>query len=922
MDHAQNFDFPETKQSEMHRNFREFMTYVARRLIDKILILTLSAGGVFLALSLYSYEPSDISLNSIPTYPQSYNWMGIAGAYSADLMLQLWGYASYLWVVFLTLWACIKYEQQKHPAFALKHMQMRQSIFFALLSVTVASGFMAILMGSAFLPTGSGGVFGLFISQIAQTGIIPLDITQCALSLMMALFFMQLAIGKEHNLLRLLSVPLMLSWHIPSYLFSKKRKNPPPSADHVVIKRDNPHARQAHDGTELLDLQRIIAESPDLSAEFAENITRDDALSDPNDIELSFMAPQAQPQAQPADEDGDEYEEYDEYEEEYDADEDDYQPAPLQDIAVQQDEETIDWGALLSETEEEEYEAEYETDAYDADDDDADDDDADDDDDDADDDDAVEYASDNKNIYALGGNGAYSSDDDDDAYEADDDADIYDEYDDEDEIASQPVAYQREVRNLTPEQLADKARHNFALPSINLLEPLDSEATSISDADIEKTAEKLEQLLHSFKIKGAINGAQSGPIITMYEFEPAPGVKTSQVVALTDDVARAMSVDSVRIAPVSGKSVIGIELPNPKASIVSLRDILSARAFGQHNGKLPIILGKNIGGKDMVVDLAKMPHLLIAGTTGSGKSVGVNAMILSLLYRYRPDQCRLIMIDPKMLELSVYNDIPHLLTPVVTDPKRAIVALKWAIREMERRYQLMSECNARNIINYNSKLDKDTAEPLPYIAIIIDEMADLMLVAGKEIEVLLQRLAQMARAAGIHLITATQRPSVDVLTGVIKANFPSRISYQVTSKFDSRTILGDGGAENLLGQGDMLFLPGGGKMQRIHGPFVTDEDVENVCDFLRNQMPTEYINGLTEEQPQDFVIDKGNKDQLYDQAVALVMREQKASTSYIQRQLQIGYNRAARLIEQMEAEGILSEANSAGKRQILIDHAA
>jgi len=467
----------------------------------------------------------------------------------------------------------------------------------------------------------------------------------------------------------------------------------------------------------------------------------------------------------------------------------------------------------------------------------------------------------------------------------------------------------------------------------------------------------LENVLDDYGVKGEIVSVRPGPVVTMYELEPAPGLKASRVIGLADDIARSMAALSARVSTVPGRSVIGIELPNEHREKVVLREILSSRDFGDSNMRLPLALGKDIGGDSMVANLAKMPHLLIAGTTGSGKSVAINTMILSLLYKLTPQECRMIMIDPKMLELSVYDGIPHLLSPVVTDPKKAVVALKWTVGEMEERYRKMSKMGVRNIEGYNGRVrealakselfsrtvqtgfDKDTGEPifeteettpeaLPYIVVIVDEMADLMMVAGKEIEACIQRLAQMARASGIHLIMATQRPSVDVITGTIKANFPTRISFQVTSKIDSRTILGEMGAEQLLGMGDMLYMAGGAKITRCHGPFVSDEEVEEIVNHLKAFGAPDYINGVVEgpdedkENSIDAVLglggDTDGEDALYDTAVAIVAKDRKCSTSYIQRKLAIGYNKAARLVEQMEDQGLVSAANHVGKREILI----
>jgi len=500
---------------------------------------------------------------------------------------------------------------------------------------------------------------------------------------------------------------------------------------------------------------------------------------------------------------------------------------------------------------------------------------------------------------------------------------------------------------------------SYAQPSLDLLEMPDTNpasATMNRDA-LQQNAQMLASVLEDFGVRGEIVKVRPGPVVTLYELEPAPGTKTSRVIGLADDIARSMSAISVRVAVVPGRNVIGIELPNQRRELVFLRELLASEAAEKSSGKLNLALGKDIGGLPVIADLARMPHLLIAGTTGSGKSVAVNTMILSLLYRLSPDECKFIMIDPKMLELSVYDHIPHLLTPVVTESGKAVVALKWTVREMEDRYRAMSQMGVRNISGYNQRLeaarkkgeelkrrvqtgfDTETGQPiyeeqpldmnpLPFIVVVVDEMADLMLVAGKDIEAAVQRLAQMARAAGIHLIMATQRPSVDVITGTIKANFPTRISFQVTSKIDSRTILGEQGAEQLLGQGDMLYMAGGGRITRVHGPFVSDEEVESVVNSLKSQGEPFYIPEVTEETDEAPIggNPKGNSgDELYDQAVALVAREGKASTSFIQRHLQIGYNRAARIIEKMEAEGVVSKANRTGRREVLIpqgDYAA
>jgi DNA segregation ATPase FtsK/SpoIIIE, S-DNA-T family len=503
-----------------------------------------------------------------------------------------------------------------------------------------------------------------------------------------------------------------------------------------------------------------------------------------------------------------------------------------------------------------------------------------------------------------------------------------------------------------------RSSSGFQVPSLNLLAaPRASERSTLSSDEIQENATRLEVVLGDFGVRGEIINARPGPVVTLYELEPAPGIKSSRVISLADDIARSMSALSARVAVVSGRNAIGIELPNPVREKVYLRELLASRDYVETGFRLPLCLGKAIGGEAVMVDLARMPHLLIAGTTGSGKSVAINTMILSLLYRLHPDQCRLIMVDPKMLELSVYDGIPHLLTPVVTDPKKAVVALKWAVREMEERYKKMSKLGVRNIDGYNARVaeankkgeklnrtihtgyNRDTGqaiyeneeldlEPLPYIVVIVDEMADLMMVAGKDIEGAVQRLAQMARAAGLHVVLATQRPSVDVITGTIKANFPTRISFQVTSKIDSRTILGEQGAEQLLGQGDMLYMAGGGRISRVHGPFVSDEEVEKVVRHLKSQGQPEYLEAVTAEEPTDedgnpvfdaTAMGGGEGGDLYSQAVAIVTRDRKASTSYIQRRLQIGYNRAASLMERMEQEGVVGQPNHAGKREILVE---
>ena len=496
----------------------------------------------------------------------------------------------------------------------------------------------------------------------------------------------------------------------------------------------------------------------------------------------------------------------------------------------------------------------------------------------------------------------------------------------------------------------DLSNGDYELPSIKLLSlPPKGKKTALSETALTQNAKMLETVLEDFGVNGNIIEIRPGPVVTLYELEPAAGTKSSRVIGLADDIARSMSAISTRIAVIPGRNAIGIEMPNTYRETVYFREMLEHSDFAASEAKLPMALGKNIGGEPIIVDLAKMPHLLVAGTTGSGKSVAINTMIMSLLYRLTPDECKFIMIDPKMLELSVYDGIPHLLSPVVTEPGKAVVALKWTVKEMENRYRLMNNHAVRNIEGYNKKLrearargeqltrkvqtgfNPDTGEPiieeqdldmneLPFIVVVVDEMADLMIVAGKEIEGSIQRLAQMARAAGIHIIMATQRPSVDVITGVIKANFPTRISFQVTSRIDSRTILGEQGAEQLLGQGDMLYMAGGGRITRVHGPFVSDKEVEEVVAYLKLQGSPSYIEDVTRDESEETGLgEDGEADEMYDMAVAIVARDRKASTSYIQRCLKIGYNRAASIIEQMERQGVVSAANHVGKREVLVE---
>lgn len=552
-----------------------------------------------------------------------------------------------------------------------------------------------------------------------------------------------------------------------------------------------------------------------------------------------------------------------------------------------------------------------------------------------------------------------ADDDTDGDDEADDDVPDDDDARDGPRLESKPKkrVEAKKVKKTTEQSALDlRARKGaYTMPSLSMMQKAPARSVrQLSEAALEQNARLLESVLADYGVKGEIIRVRPGPVVTLYEFEPAAGVKSSRVIGLSDDVARSMSAISARISVITGRSALGVELPNAHRETVYMRDLCEDAAYKNTEAKLPLVLGKDISGEPIIADLAKMPHVLVAGTTGSGKSVAINTMIMSLMYHHTPEQCKFIMIDPKMLELSVYDNIPHLLAPVVTEPGKAVVALKWAVKEMENRYRLMSALGVRNIDNYNKRLeearkkgeeltrsvqtgfDAETGKPimekqpldmtaLPFIVVIVDEMADLMLVAGKEIEGSIQRLAQMARAAGIHIIMATQRPSVDVITGVIKANFPTRISFQVTSKIDSRTILGEQGAEQLLGQGDMLYMAGGGRITRVHGPFISDKEVEDIVAYLRTQGSPVYDNAVTYDPEEEgeaggmFDEDESEADRaLYEQAKEFVIRDNKGSTSYVQRRLKIGYNRAARIIEKLEQEGIVGPANHVGKREVLV----
>jgi len=555
----------------------------------------------------------------------------------------------------------------------------------------------------------------------------------------------------------------------------------------------------------------------------------------------------------------------------------------------------------------------------------------------------------------------YSNKDDYDEFYDEDEEEYEEEEEEEEPIKKKRSLFKKKKKPLVqrPTRLSRQTRlplssdeSQYTIPPIELLQWPENnynDEPDLSEEALEKNAKLLESVLADFGVYGQITKVSPGPVVTLYELEPSPGTRSSRVISLADDIARNMSAASVRVAVIQGRNVIGIELPNKSREIVYLRELLSSEEYTDHKGSIPLVLGKDISGSPIITDMARMPHLLVAGTTGSGKSVAINTMILSLLYRLPPQKCRFIMIDPKMLELSVYEGIPHLLAPVVTDPKKAVVALKWTVREMEERYRAMSKLGVRNVDGYNMRLkeaakndenlmrtvqtgfDKETGKPiyeeqpldltpLPYIVVIVDEMADLMMVAGKDIEATIQRLAQMARAAGIHILMATQRPSVDVITGTIKANFPTRVSFQVTSKIDSRTILGEQGAEQLLGLGDMLYMAGGGRVTRVHGPFVSDNEVEEVVKFLKTQGEPEYLDEVTKDTSEGssdaFGSSGGSGDDIYDKAVDIVLRTQRASISFVQRKMSIGYNRAATLIERMEEEGIISAADHVGRREV------
>lgn len=781
-----------------------------KRSFQELLGLCLILMTVALVLALASYSPIDASLNTatlqIPT-----NWLGLFGAYCADIMLQFFGLATFVWIMVIAIWG---YRLVRQQSFALSPIRWIAAFISTLCFGMVLTGF------PIFDPHLKTSTSSIFVDIPSQGGVLSFLLFWNArkfLALNHMLFLLKPA------LLSLFFIGFMCAWYAAGLSLKQLKR---------AILRVCRAVRWIY-----ITLAHFISVVFAFGKE--EKYSKRDALSEWDNAHQKVR-----------------FETVDEIPE-------------------------IDWRHM---------------------------------------------------------------DDDDGAY--DDDVSDFSTatHEDSPKIAS-PKAKKSNFK--LPEHLMNTG--DYHLPPLDLLDKTIQKAQAIMPEILQEQARLLESVLGEFGIRGEIVNIRPGPVVTLYELKPAPGIKTSRVIGLADDIARSMSALSARIATIPGQNVIGIELPNRVRQTVYLRELLNAREYSETQVGLPLILGQDIGGYPVIADLSKMPHLLVAGTTGSGKSVSVNAMILSLLFKLPPEKCKFIMIDPKMLELSIYDDIPHLLTPVVTDPKKAVVALKWAVKEMENRYRAMSKLGVRNIDGFNTRLtearrtgevlvrrvqtgfDPETGKPifenqgldyelLPYIVVVVDEMADLMLVAGKEIEATIQRLAQMARAAGIHLIMATQRPSVDVITGTIKANFPTRISFQVTSKIDSRTILSEQGAEQLLGQGDMLHMAGGGRISRVHGPFIRDDEVERVVSFLKAQGEPSYIEGVTDDD-EDFVESDGGEaksgDATYNQAIEVIMREGKVSTSFIQRHLQIGYNRAARIVEQMEKEGLISPANHAGKREIL-----
>ena len=783
-----------------------------KRSIQELFGVCLLAFSLVLCLSLASYTPIDPCLNTATLHAPT-NWLGFFGAYCADIMLQFFGLATFVWIVIFATWGCRLVRQN---SFSLSPTRWLTTLIATLCFGIFLTGFP---FSDLFLKTSTTSIFANIPSQGGVFSVLLFRISRAFLASHHLLFLL------KPLLLSLFLIGFMCVWYSTG-LSLKQLKHAITCTYRIIIRTC----------VKLWYFIHALVTS-------GEKRTLANGVNDADD-------------------------------------QDDYNHQKVRFETIDKIPE-IDW---------------------------------------------------------------HHMDDDNDGY-----GDETSDFSPDEKKDTARVAPQKPKKNnfKLPEHLMHTGDYN--LPPLDLLDKTIQKAQAIMPEVLQEQARLLESVLGEFGIRGEIVNIRPGPVVTLYELKPAPGIKTSRVIGLADDIARSMSALSARIAVTPGQNVIGIELPNRTRQTVYLRELLNARDYSDTKAGLPLILGQDIGGYPVIADLSKMPHLLVAGTTGSGKSVSVNAMILSLLFKLPPEKCKFIMVDPKMLELSVYDDIPHLLTPVVTDPKKAVVALKWAVKEMENRYRAMSKLGVRNIDGFNTRLaearrtgevlvrrvqtgfDPETGKPifenqgldyelLPYIVVVVDEMADLMLVAGKEIEATIQRLAQMARAAGIHLIMATQRPSVDVITGTIKANFPTRISFQVTSKIDSRTILSEQGAEQLLGQGDMLHMAGGGRISRVHGPFIRDDEVERVVAFLKAQGEPSYIEGITDDDEELMESDAGEEkggDATYNQAVEVIMREGKVSTSFIQRHLQIGYNRAARIVEQMEKEGLISPANHSGKREIL-----
>ncbi len=873
--------------------FPQFLVDAFKKRLGQFLGLTLFGIGLFVLLSLLGYSPKDNAAN-FAGYHETSNWFGPFGAYTSDFLFQLWGWAAFILPLILLVWASVVFfiGSLRKPWRRALAVFFGSSFFAAFLSTLPAK---PDLLASETLGGAGGEIFANAIGFVLPLPTFLFVVVSFGLGCLFTALALPLRISEWRQLGQKISAGI--GW-ISTLVFTTKRE------DEEFLDRQEPAFSETAHESEPKICEDVVFDPLEQSAVVLEE-SEEEGLGN-RTSQLTIHDANFENTATSDNIEFSQVEEFDEDDEAHGEDEAD--------------------GSFDAE---EEFRSIY---------------------DDLEDD-----------IDKFNG-----SDQDLDTAPFDDDFDALDETDETEQFmatpAPAPVSPARPVpgKQSASVSKATKAKPkatSYVAPKIDYLTKPDPLAHQgkLTKEQMRENAEMLESVLKDFGVKGEIVNVWPGPVVTLYELLPSPGTKTARVVGLADDIARSMSALSARIAVVPGRNAIGIELPNENRETVYLREILSSDTFQKGTLKLPLALGKDIGGKQVAVDLAKMPHLLIAGTTGSGKSVAVNTMILSLLYHLSPEQCKFIMIDPKMLELSVYDGIPHLLSPVVIEPGKAIVALKWAVREMENRYKSMSSIGVRNIDGFNKRLeqarkngevltrkvqtgfDVETGHPvyeeqemdlspLPFIVVVIDEMADLMLVAGKEIEATLQRLAQMARAAGIHLIMATQRPSVDVITGTIKANFPSRISFHVTSKIDSRTILGEMGAEQLLGQGDMLYMPSGSRIKRVHGPFVSDDEVETIVTHLKELGEPAYIEGLTDEA--ELAADgpsipgmpsaEPSGDDLYDQAVALVLREKKASTSFVQRYLQIGYNRAARLIEKMETEGLISAADRVGRRKILV----